>query len=162
MLRAFVVVIALACAQPVASAAAWAAEPPSAEAFALLDSVPDRLEACNTAGILDEAGDQAAVLKALQKDIACLVGLAGEISQTFYPSDAFGRGRGGSLSAALERVNAELLPVYVGVQTKPLACAPNCDAFYLRQAYDMNVRFLNVFILDMIERLKDDSPIHTE
>lgn len=160
MVRVFAIAVVLLCAQPVLVVVCQAAVP-SVATFETLDTVPDRLEKCNTAGMM-ESDDPAPVIKALQKDIVCLTGLANDIALVFYPPDAFGQGRPASMKAALDQVNTDLLPLFVALQTRPLACDPSCDSFYTRQAYEMNARFLSALILEMTERLKDDSPIHTE
>lgn len=169
MVRVFAVAVVLFCAQPIVMTVCRAAVP-TAETFGTLDTVPDRLEACSTASAMDTNEDLEPVIRALQKDIVCLTGLANEIALVFYPPDAFGQGRGASvgqgrgasMKTALDQANGDLLPIFMGLQTRPLACDPDCDRFYTLQAYDMNVRFLNTLILDMTERLKDDSPVHTE
>ncbi|CCG07042.1 hypothetical protein [Pararhodospirillum photometricum] len=136
------------------------AGPLDPKTFAQLDAVPDRLAACAAGdSAAEDSGDPERLKTVMATEIVCLRALAVEVASTFYPADAFGPG---GLKAVLGQLDEPLSRVFNAVQTKPQACAPACDPFYAVQAQDMTRRFLTTLILDMTERLKDDSPLHSQ
>ncbi|ABC23742.1 hypothetical protein Rru_A2945 [Rhodospirillum rubrum ATCC 11170] len=136
------------------------AEPPTADEFRTLDTVPDRMAACSDAGAdAYESGDAEQIRKAMDGEIACLTVIAADLGKTFYGAEAFGAD---GIEGALKRLRDPLGRLYATVQNDPVACAPACGTLYTIQSEDMYRRFLATLILDISERLKDDSPVHSE
>lgn len=137
-----------------------AAAPPGPEAFQMLDAVPDWMARCAEADAEAlESDDPTRALAAMIRENACLRGIVVYLAETFYAPEMFGAAGPGAL---LDQVSEPLDRLFSVLQTQPLACAPVCNEFYEIQAKDMTRRFLTTLILDMTERLKDDSPVHIE
>jgi hypothetical protein len=131
-----------------------------AETYRQLDTVPDRMGACTDA-VSDayETGDVEQIRAAMNGEISCLKEVVAFLGETFYAPDAFGPE---GILGLLARVSDPLGQMYYVLQTEPSACVPACGSLYGIQALDMYRRFLATLILDMTERLKDESPVHTE
>ncbi|MCF8481351.1 MAG: hypothetical protein K9H25_13030 [Rhodospirillum sp.] len=153
------VVAALCVVQLLSVVPACAAEL-TADTYRLLDTVPDRMGACTDAVSESyDTGDAEQIRAAMNGEIACLKEVAAFLADTFYAPDAFGPG---GITALLQRVSDPLGQMFYVLQTEPTACVPACGSLYGIQALDMYRRFLVTLILDMTERLKDESPVHTE
>jgi hypothetical protein len=132
----------------------------TADTYRELDTVPDRMAACTDAVSESyETGDAEQIRAAMNGEISCLKEVLAFVAKTFYAPDAFGPD---GILALLQRVSDPLGQMFYVLQTEPKACVPACGSLYGIQALDMYRRFLVTLILDMSERLKDESPVHTE
>lgn len=136
------------------------AAPPEPEVYRMLDNVPDWMARCSEAeaNAFDTA-DSTQILAALVRENACLRGIVVYLAEAFYAPEVFGPQ---GIAGLLDDTTQPMDRLFSALQTQPLACAPACDPFYAIQAKDMTRRFLTTLILDLTERLKDDSPVHVE
>lgn len=137
-----------------AAPSAWAARPD----FEALDEAAARADACeeksrDTYG----AADNEKVLEGLNAQAKCLEVVLFGVAREFYDHDAFGSGGVEARIADLRRVLGDL---YSTIYSEPRTCAPNCGVLYQIWAQEAYVTSIRIMLDDMLDRLKDESPIH--
>ncbi|MGB0696406.1 MAG: hypothetical protein ACPGOY_12215 [Rhodospirillaceae bacterium] len=131
---------------------------PSADDYTLLDGIPDALYRC--AQLKEPALDSAslpALRDALRREIACVIDVGEMLSQTFYPPGAFGPE---GFTGRMAELSTPLAEIYRVMQTEAAACVPACGTIYTVQTLEGQLRMVLFIVTDMVDRLKDDSPVH--
>lgn len=149
--------VAGAAPPPARAAAAETARPD----FALLDAMDEQIYACDQASEREYwSGVPKRMTTALEIQAHCLEEVAATLAEEFYPPDAFGpdgiRGR-------IAELRTTMSGLYGAVHTAPVMCteAPeSCGDIYRVWALESTVTAVRALVDAMIDRLKDQSPLH--
>lgn len=138
------------------AAPACAAERPD---FTLLDAMSEQAATCEQASEREYwSGVPHRMQAALKVQATCLEEVAATLAHEFYPEDAFGEGGIRARMEDLRRVTGEL---YGAVHTRPVTCrAGSCDEIYEVWAAENTVSALRSLVDAIIDRVKDQSPLH--
>ncbi len=136
-------------------ATAWAREQPD---FSHLDEAAAHAAVCDAkATDVYETGENPAILMALNEQGKCLEVILFSVAREFYDSNAFGKG---GVEARISEVRHSLAQLYSTIYSEPRTCAPNCGEVYQIWAAEAYVTSIRIMLDDMIDRLKDESPLH--
>lgn len=138
------------------------APPPALAAgpdFTLLDAMAEQVWACDQASEKEYwSGVPRRMKGALEIQIKCLEEVAVTLAEEFYPDDAFGAGGIRARLLDLRRAMGEL---YGAVHTAPVTCQTDpCGEIYEVWALESTVTAVRSLVDAMIDRLKDQSPLH--
>ncbi|WP_404382071.1 hypothetical protein [Caenispirillum salinarum] len=138
---------------------ARAAEPD----YAMLDAMAEQAFLCEQASEKEYwSGVPRRMMAALEIRLACLEEIAATLADEFYPPDAFGPG---GMKARLGDLQAQTGRLFGAIHTHPLPCATGTDAcgpIYEVWARENTVAAVRDAVDAMIDRLKDQSPLHTQ
>lgn len=138
---------------------AWAGDAVVAHPdFSALDEASARADACENKNRDNyRAEDNQKILEGLNAQAKCLEVILFSVAREFYDRDAFGSG---GLEARMVELRKVLGNLYSTIYSEPRTCAPNCGAVYQIWAQEAYVTSIRIMLDDMIDRLKDESPIH--
>jgi hypothetical protein len=148
--------LATALSGVLATGPARAAEPD----YAMLDAMAEQAYRCEQASEKEYwSGVPRRMMAALEIRLACLEEIAATLAEEFYPADAFGPdGMRGQLNA----LESQTSSLFGAIHTQPVSClhAP-CGEIYSVWARENTVAAVRATVDAMIDRLKDQSPLHT-
>ena len=104
-----------------------------------------------------ESGNNERILTALTEQAKCLEVVLFSVAREFYDNDAFGKG---GVEARIAEVRDSLGHLYATIYSEPRTCAPNCGQVYQIWAAEAYATSIRIMLDDMLDRLKDESPIH--
>jgi hypothetical protein len=146
-----------------AAAAALSIATPSFAAspdFSHLDDAAARAASCDRkANAAYETGDNKSILMALNEQGKCLEVVMFSVAREFYDDNAFGAG---GVEARIHEMRENLAQLYSTIYSEPRTCAPNCGEVYQIWAAEAYVTSIRIMLDDMIDRLKDESPLHQQ
>ncbi|GAA0579639.1 hypothetical protein [Caenispirillum bisanense] len=147
------------CGGGAAALAASAAAAASGPNYALLDTMAERADACDQAVEKDYAtGVPVRMTAALEVQARCLEDVAAALAAEFYPPDAFGDG---GIRARVADLRATYGRLYGAVHTRPLTCRGRpCGDIYQVWAAEAYVSAVRALVDSIIDRVKDQSPLH--
>lgn len=130
--------------------------------FQSLDQAAARADACEAkvrAAYESAVTDNEGILTALNKEARCLEVILFSVAREFYAADAFGLG---GVETNFAKLRIELNQLYRTIYSEPRTCAPNCGDVYQIWASEAYVTSVRIMLDDMIDRLKDESPFHSQ
>lgn len=149
--------VGLAAAAP-GAAPARAAEP-AAPDYALLDAMAEQASTCEQASEKEYwTGVPHRMKAALAIQASCLEEVAATLAREFYAEDAFGPG---GIRARIADLRTTYGSLYEAVHTRPLTCRwQRCDEIYEVWAMENTVSAVRALVDAIIDRVKDQSPLH--
>lgn len=145
---------------------AWAFGPGMAKAvwaegpdYAMLDAMAEQAYRCEQASEKEYwSGVPRRMMAALEIRLACLEEIAATLADEFYPPDAFGPG---GMRGRLDDLEADTGRLFGAIHNRPLPCdSGTCGEIYDVWARENTVAAVRSVIDAMIDRLKDQSPLH--
>ncbi|WP_043646763.1 hypothetical protein [Caenispirillum salinarum] len=135
--------------------------------WTMLDAMAEQAFLCEQASEKEYwSGVPRRMMAALEIRLACLEEVAATLAAEFYPSGAFGPG---GMKARLGDLQAETGRLFGAIHTQPLPCTAHahdahahaCGPIYEVWARENTVAAVRAAVDAMIDRLKDQSPLHT-
>lgn len=141
-------------------AAAGTADGGNGVDFRKLDTAAAKAEACDDK-VRDAyvSGDNDRILAALNEQGKCLEVVLFSVAREFYDHDAFGTG---GVEARMDELRSTLGHMYSTIYSEPKTCVPNCGVVYQIWAQEAYVTSIRIMLDDMLDRLKDESPLHLQ
>lgn len=127
--------------------------------YRLIDAMAEQANLCEQASEKEYwSGVPRRMLAALEIRLACLKEVAATLADEFYPPDAFGDG---GMRARLEELESRTGGLFEVIHGQALPCTTGeCGAIYDVWARENTVAAVRAVVEAMIERLKDQSPLH--
>lgn len=131
--------------------------------YTMLDVMAERAYLCEQASENEYwSGVPQRMVAALDVRLSCLEDIAATLAEEFYPPDAFGPG---GMRARLDELETQTSRLFGVIHTQPLACDDvngPCGPIYDVWARENTVATVRLAVDAMIERLKDQSPLHVQ
>ncbi len=127
--------------------------------YGLLDAMAERAAVCEQASEKEYwTGVPVRMKAALEVQARCLTEVAETLAAEFYPPDAFGDG---GIRARIDDLRATYGRLYGAVHTRPLTCRGGpCGDIYEVWAMEAYVSAVRALVDSIIDRVKDQSPLH--
>lgn len=127
--------------------------------FTVLDAMAEQASLCEQASEKEYwSGVPHRMKAALAIQMTCLEEVAATLAREFYPEDAFGEG---GIRARIAELRTSYGDLYQAVHTRPVTCTRDaCNEIYQVWAVENTVSALRTLVDAIIDRVKDQSPLH--